>query len=177
MTRTAVYRHFDDQGRLLYVGLSADPKRRTYEHSSRSDWALEIARMDAVWFPTRELAQAAEEKAIKEESPLHNIMLCKTAIFKHMASLNKAPRGPGKSFKAWLRARGIKQIDAARAMGESPQFICNVANGDRSPGLRLALVIEEFTGGEITVRDLADFYDDAQSRRAISDQLLSCEAS
>jgi hypothetical protein len=40
---TSLYRYFDGDGRLLYVGASCNPTRRPWEHRCRSRWAERIA--------------------------------------------------------------------------------------------------------------------------------------
>jgi predicted GIY-YIG superfamily endonuclease/DNA-binding XRE family transcriptional regulator len=168
MTRTALYRHFDAEGRLIYVGVSANPTRRMWEHRCRTDWAAETVRSETFWYPTRPEALAAEREAIAKEMPLANATRKTDALQEYLAGLVIAERGEGRSFGAWLKARKIKQTEVASVMGEARTFINEVCNGRRSPGLRLAIKIEDFTGGEITVRDLADFYDHAQ-RRALTE--------
>lgn len=172
MTRTALYRHYDAQGRLLYVGISDCLAARDAQHRAAAPWHRDVHRSNVVWFDTRAEARDAEAAAIKTELPLHNIMLSVAGIAKHVATLRAAPRGPGKSFKDWLKEKGIKQTDAASWMGESRSFLCEVCNGTKSPGLRLAVMIEDFTGGEITVRDLADFYEFAQAGKKTASRHL-----
>lgn len=70
--RTALYRHFDAAGVLLYVGISDDHERRLDQHRRRKPWFGEIARIDVEYHPTREAALEAEAVAIKAEKPLHN---------------------------------------------------------------------------------------------------------
>ena len=72
MTRTALYRHFDAAGALLYVGISNDTLRRLCQHKDRSHWFAAISRIEIEWFADRALAQAAETRAIAVESPLFN---------------------------------------------------------------------------------------------------------
>lgn len=71
--RCALYRHWDQYGFLLYVGISDDPMRRTGEHASRSDWATYADRASAVWFDSRSEAEAAERAAIARERPIFNV--------------------------------------------------------------------------------------------------------
>lgn len=78
----AVYRHFDKSGRLLYVGYSADPFKRTCGHMSKASWALEIASITIEWFPSGEEALAAEKKAIKTECPRENVKDMPDDLFK-----------------------------------------------------------------------------------------------
>lgn len=72
MTRTALYRHFDDQGRLLYVGISKHPTQRLSEHERASDWAPLISRIEIEWHDTRGDAETAEVHAIRHERPKFN---------------------------------------------------------------------------------------------------------
>jgi len=72
MKRTAVYRHYNADGCLLYVGISISPIYRTAQHVKNSDWACDVTRIDLEWFDDRASAADAEAKAIKAERPLHN---------------------------------------------------------------------------------------------------------
>lgn len=67
-----LYRHFDAEGRLLYVGISKNATERLRGHKHKSSWFKEIARVEIQHFPTREEARAAEALAIKSEKPLLN---------------------------------------------------------------------------------------------------------
>ncbi len=69
--KTAVYRLFDADGALLYVGASHDPKERLGRHKDRA-WGHEIARVKVAWFPNRRTALHREAVAISKESPRHN---------------------------------------------------------------------------------------------------------
>lgn len=77
MSKCALYRHFDAEGALLYVGISLRPFTRTSQHVSLAPWADQIANVKIEYFPTRSEAMAAEARAVQEENPLHNIMLRK----------------------------------------------------------------------------------------------------
>lgn len=71
--KTALYRHFDIDGKLLYVGISYDVEKRTKQHENLAEWFGEIAEIKTEYFNTRKEAQAAEKEAIKTERPLHNV--------------------------------------------------------------------------------------------------------
>jgi hypothetical protein len=75
--RCALYRHFDAEGTLLYVGISLRPMTRTKEHVTLSGWAEQIANVRIEYFPTRKEAMEAEARAVQDENPLHNIRLRK----------------------------------------------------------------------------------------------------
>lgn len=69
--RTALYRHFDAVGALLYVGISRSAAARLASHE-QSNWDQDIARVDVEWFESRAAALRAERKAIAQEEPKHN---------------------------------------------------------------------------------------------------------
>lgn len=69
---TALYRHFDSAGRLLYVGVSLMALYRTIQHRKGAPWFADVATITIKQFPTRKAALAAEQRAIRNERPLHN---------------------------------------------------------------------------------------------------------
>jgi hypothetical protein len=69
--RTQLYRHFDADDRLLYVGISISAVIRLYEHRS-SSWFYKIAKITIETFDTRQRAVEAERRAIVEERPSYN---------------------------------------------------------------------------------------------------------
>jgi predicted GIY-YIG superfamily endonuclease len=76
---TQLYRHFNSDGQLLYVGISLSAVSRLRAHKS-SSWASSIARVDVKTFSTREEALVAERLAIQTEYPMHNrAMSCRPA--------------------------------------------------------------------------------------------------
>lgn len=58
--------------------------------------------------------------------------------------------------KEYLNENGLNYRDLSEKLGIHPQSLKNIACGTRSPGLKLALRIEELTGGKVTPRDLID---------------------
>lgn len=72
MSRTAVYRYYDAEDRLLYIGMSEDPALRMKQHAADKPWWAAVADAALEWHSTREAAAEAEVLAIKAEDPLHN---------------------------------------------------------------------------------------------------------
>lgn len=72
MQPTALYRHFDAAGQLLYVGISMCVFTRSRTHHHSKPWFKSVCRIDIEWFPSRSHAEVAEYQAIKREHPLHN---------------------------------------------------------------------------------------------------------
>lgn len=71
---TALYRHFDAQGNLLYIGIAANVTARTIQHSKNSAWARSMSHLTIEHFDNRKDAMLAEAEAIRREKPLHNIV-------------------------------------------------------------------------------------------------------
>jgi predicted GIY-YIG superfamily endonuclease len=70
--RTAVYRYYDTDGELLYVGITTDISRREARHRERSPWFKYKVRREEKWYPTREDAAKQEAFVIRELAPRFN---------------------------------------------------------------------------------------------------------
>lgn len=72
--RTALYRLYDADDQLLYIGIAKDPKVRWQGHaqSTTSPWWTQVSRKTVTWYPSREEADEAETQAIASEGPLRN---------------------------------------------------------------------------------------------------------
>ena len=69
---TELYRHFDSNGVLLYVGISASAIKRFKDHKNGSHWSSRVASITIERYETRQEAEQAETNAIVLEKPLHN---------------------------------------------------------------------------------------------------------
>lgn len=67
-----VYRCYEADGGLLYVGCTQDVDRRLSEHRRVQFWAPRIARVEVVSYPSAVEALAAEKTAILTEQPRFN---------------------------------------------------------------------------------------------------------
>lgn len=70
--RTALYRLFNADGQLLYVGISSDPPTRYVNHAYEKLWWHEVATTTEEWIETRAEALREETRAIKTELPCYN---------------------------------------------------------------------------------------------------------
>ncbi len=68
----AVYRVYDIDGGLLYIGASVDPDVRMRTHRNTSAWWHLHSWFEERWFPSAREAAAAERRAILEENPRFN---------------------------------------------------------------------------------------------------------
>lgn len=69
-----LYRLYDRDGDLLYIGVSKDPWRRFRGHRRTSPWIRKARRGRIQVFPTIDAALAAEREAIRTERPRFNVV-------------------------------------------------------------------------------------------------------
>lgn len=90
---TALYRAYDDAGRLLYVGIARNWGRRWAQHSSRAPWYGEVTRLEVEMHPDRLTAAAAELAAIADEHPIHNVIGTR-GLNRRTEQMPEPPRDP-----------------------------------------------------------------------------------
>lgn len=71
--KTSLYRHFDAEGNLLYIGISLSALNRLSQHADNSHWFEKISNVTIQHFPNRSAALVAEALAIAKENPAFNI--------------------------------------------------------------------------------------------------------
>jgi predicted GIY-YIG superfamily endonuclease len=69
---TALYRLYDRDGVLLYVGITLDFARRMRDHARVQPWWAEVKVRVVIWYESWPLAFQAETVAIAGEQPKHN---------------------------------------------------------------------------------------------------------
>lgn len=69
---TSLYRYYDRDGVLLYVGITGRGALRNGEHFSKP-WWRHVRRQEVEHFPSRAAALAAESAAIREHQPPFNV--------------------------------------------------------------------------------------------------------
>lgn len=123
--RTALYRLFDVDGVLLYVGISVDPRKRFHGHrygngrSKPKEWWPQVASSRIEWFDSRPEAEFAESFAVVTEHPRHNKAKTGEAAarwFRHRWLEERLAGGPRPEFDAGAQAW--------RAWGEATAEIC-----------------------------------------------------
>jgi antitoxin StbD len=71
--RASVYRFYDGDGQLLYVGRTQQiASRRIAQHRSTKDWFEQVARIEVTAFDSWSAACIEEDAAIATERPIHN---------------------------------------------------------------------------------------------------------
>lgn len=76
----ALYRFFDGEDRLLYIGITVNPGGRFGQHSDDKPWWSEIARIAMEPHPDRGAVLEAERRAIVSERPRYNKQHNKTHL-------------------------------------------------------------------------------------------------
>lgn len=140
LTPTAVYRYFNAAGTLLYVGATANPKRRAWEHGVRQRWWCDVASASFEWFADRQAAMDAEAAAIRAEKPLHN----KTAMWAPWP-----PRLGGRVLRKWLHDNGVTEEQFAAATGIRVDRLRRVLSGRWEATRNQADRIATATGGGV----------------------------
>lgn len=128
---TALYRHFDDEGALLYVGVSLHPIARMEQHGDAAGWFQFITRVEIEWHASRDAALAAEAQAITGERPLFNVKLSDPAVLR--AAEIAAARRADES------ARELREMPAPLAPPDPEAFVAALFREHLSP---------TFTGSE-----------------------------
>lgn len=122
--KTALYRHYDADGALLYVGTTARHLTRLVEHMRVSGWSEEIATITIEHFPTREEARTAERMAIRTENPRHNVH--------HRACVIGAPKGSLlRDIEVAAHSLGITPSTLSRQVGQGGKFYDRIKAGRR----------------------------------------------
>ena len=67
-----LYRHFDINDNLLYVGISLSIFERLACHKNRSSWFEQIRKITIEPYTSRVKCLTAEAEVIKKENPIHN---------------------------------------------------------------------------------------------------------
>jgi hypothetical protein len=68
-----LYRHWDKDGQLLYVGMTNNPPRRLTSHRAKAEWWAQVSWTSYQKFSSRPALKAGETRAIKTENPRWNI--------------------------------------------------------------------------------------------------------
>lgn len=72
--RATVYRCYDAEKQLLYVGCSGDADERLQAHRTTKLWWPDVHSTTFEHYETRQEGEAAELAAIQTESPLYNVI-------------------------------------------------------------------------------------------------------
>lgn len=160
----AVYRMFDANGKVLYIGISGVVGRRFDQHSQKV-WFPQVSTITLEWFPTKAAAVLAERHAILAERPRYNVdgtRRRKTPEPK-APSLHPAEPRRGAEYPSDILARiaairadlasgvarerrlraGIRNVEFAAVLGVTRSAVSQWEHGNRVPSADSALAYGE----------------------------------
>jgi predicted GIY-YIG superfamily endonuclease len=73
-TNQILYRYYDKDDNLLYIGISSNFQARAASHSKFATWSKKASTVKLEHYPDRHSVLAAEKYAIMTEKPLHNVI-------------------------------------------------------------------------------------------------------
>lgn len=149
MTRTALYRHYDAAGALLYVGITDCLTERDKQHRATAHWHGEVMRTETQWCDGRQAALIAEWEAIRDENPIHNKRRAPPACLMPVAEKRSYHQ---QALGAFFARKKGQQATLAKAVGISASYMSELLTGRRVPSLDVALRISAATGGAVSLR-------------------------
>ena len=117
MANNNLYRHFDETGQLLYVGVSIGAVSRLEQHHLTAHWSSQIRKVTIEPCAGRADALQKEGMAIITENPLYNknhtgLPKCKKSNYQLFLEKSAAFRAEVKH----MYADGMKQTDIAKKL-------------------------------------------------------------
>lgn len=95
-----LYRLYNADGDLLYIGITLNPFKRISEHKRTKEWFDEVANIRLERFPTLAAVAAAEIEAIRTEKPRENITYNNSSVTVEKARLAEAKKSE-RTFRKW----------------------------------------------------------------------------
>lgn len=163
-----LYRFFDADNNLLYVGITCSPPVRLKQHKREKTWWADVARIEFEQHESREALEAAEREAIPRENPRYNIML-RTA---------RPPKPEGLTPRD---IRGMKGLYFHTHGDRGWQGKITGRLGGGGGACIMIVQLFEWFMGEPSVTKLVrcdemlewDFFEDADEWRAAGDRIMS----
>lgn len=157
-----LYRVFDADGALLYIGATVVGPSRFDQHAATQPWWTTVARIEMTHYESRAEAFAAESDAIFYEQPFWN-RLGKTRTEFKPAKVPQSvppvvedgarnPNGGGSLFNRWalnelLRCQVKTPAELAQHVGISSGYISDLRSGNKqSPTRQTVSRIADFVG-------------------------------
>lgn len=163
---TTLYRFFNADGALLYVGISVELAQRLRAHSRTQPWWEEVATTTTEQYPSTRAAQNAEVRAIVAERPRYNVAcnLNRLAEPDPVVVHYEATASPvvgGGGLVEWLEAlpaivraererRGLSYRAAADELGIAYPDLHRLEHGKGNPRMSTLLMIAQWMDDDQT---------------------------
>jgi excinuclease UvrABC nuclease subunit len=102
---TYLYRHFDENNNLLYVGISLNAINRLSQHKNNAKWYPKISYIKIEKYENRIDAMEAERLAIIKEKPSYNIVFNREKIKKQKRLKKKNTPHGNKGYATMTRTK------------------------------------------------------------------------
>lgn len=112
---TALYRLYNREDRLVYVGVTYQLEKRLYQHARDKPWWPEVARQEVDWHEHRRLALAEETRLIELYDPPYNGAHARKSLKEMNGRIDAAASRAGMSRSQWLRKVIKAALDASEA--------------------------------------------------------------
>ena len=132
-----LYRYFDAEERLLYIGTSINAFRRLGERIGKLSWFKDIKTVSLDEFSNMAKATAAEKAAIKREKPLFNVVHStkkkhmskrSDALFEYQQFLRRSLERRKRAIL--LKEKGLSYAAIGRELGITRQRARILVNGE-----------------------------------------------
>ena len=145
-----LYRMYDANGELLYIGISIKVMSRLDGHWSSKDWIGQVETITIERHATAEELENAEREAIKAEKPKHNIIFRR---FKERPIVRERKERQKEAFSKhlneYLNKTGKSCFQASYEIGVCHTAFSRWKNAKVCPGRSMLEVIERWSDGEI----------------------------
>jgi predicted GIY-YIG superfamily endonuclease len=91
-----LYRAYDAQGVLLYIGITMNPGNRFAQHSEDKPWWADVAEIRVEHFGSRKRVLAAERAAIQAERPCFNVIHNSGNVVSHISPRQRLVENQGR---------------------------------------------------------------------------------
>lgn len=150
----SLYRMYDQDECLLYIGVSSRVMTRLGEHWHTKSWVPEISKITIEKYKTRSALEDAESIAIRLEKPKHNIAMSK---FVERPSVIIRKRRQRLFFSTalsnYVNSTGKTWFDCAYELGVHHTAISRWKNAKFCPGPKMLKKIEIWSDGFLKESD------------------------
>jgi hypothetical protein len=144
--RTALYRLYDIESDLLYIGISRTPEGRFKVHARYQPWWHLVEYIDLTWFPSYDLARLEELARQRSERPPFNSMDHSQCRLSWDMPALKCDAGPETALTAtrirealaegrWQAGQRLAAHVVSRALGLSPYLAAQALEQLHTEGL------------------------------------------
>lgn len=141
----SVYRCYDADGQVLYIGHSARVLGRLAEHAETKDWWKRVTNVTVEHYASRIEASTAETAAIEAEAPEMN-QRAGALIAKDRSATLEVRRAIGHRIRAARRRANIKQVELGEALNLSQSAVAHWESGRKMPDAEHRVRLGEIFG-------------------------------